>query len=90
MAAFLSRLYLLSHVDVVTKINVLNLIQEADPVFHRSLECLAAGNQTRASCTFVDYRGSDSFGIVTGARGSPSRVDEPSSTHIAIEHLVST
>ncbi len=61
--------------DLFAEVNVLNCIEELNPVLHWALERLTTGNQARAAGTLVDNRRERSVGKVLRA-ARPARIDQ--------------
>src|SRR5271157_988393 len=75
------------HGDLGAEIDVLNGVEQRDPILARTLERLAPGDEAHAAGALVDHRRGYGVGEVVGA-GSAAAVDEPDAAHVAARHLV--
>src|ERR1700730_15956407 len=74
--------------DAVVEGDILNRIEEPNPLRHRPLEGLPAGDQSRATGALVDDSRPDRlFEVGLAGRGAPG-VDEARATHVAVHDLV--
>src|SRR5262249_33245292 len=69
------------------EIDVLDRVEELDPLGHRPLERLAARDEAGAAGALVDDRRRDRLGEIVRAGGSAG-VDEAGASHISVRHLV--
>jgi hypothetical protein len=72
------------HGYALIQVDILNLVQQFDAVFHRPLEGFAAADQVRAACSFVDHRGTRLFRSVDmNTRSMKSR---PGQNQLLLRH----
>src|SRR4051812_26627109 len=74
----------------LVEIDVLDGVDQADSFGHRTLECLAAGDQADAAGALVDDGGADGGGEVVDAAAFAAGVEQRASPHVAVGELVAT
>jgi hypothetical protein len=73
--------------DLFAEVNVLDGIEELNPVLHRALERLATRNQVHAARSLIDHRRERGVREVMRA-ACPARIDQARTTEVTIRHLV--
>src|SRR5205085_7304967 len=76
------------HRHALVQVHVLDGVEHLDPLVHRPLEGLAAGDQAHAAGPLVDHRRADGFGQVAGALALAAAADEWAAAHVAVHELV--
>lgn len=75
--------------DRLVEVDVLYGVEKLNAFFHRTLECLATGDEAATTGTLVDHRGADCLREIILA-GSATGVDETDPPHVAVGNLPTT
>ena len=73
--------------DRFVEVDVLDQIEQSDPIGHRPLERLPARDKSSAAGSLIDYRRSNCIGEIVFTRG-PTRINEANAPHVAPGDLV--